>query len=134
MRVKITLACTECKQRNYNMTKEKKFSKSKDQILQIGVEAVKYAKTLLPQVQYSTEDASRSDFEYLRKTIISGRSKSFGKNTFKARNLCKNAWLHKLSSFRYRKFSKCSYGSIDKNYGCSKRSKNCIVLISKNVA
>ena len=24
VRVKITLACTECKQRNYNMTKEKK--------------------------------------------------------------------------------------------------------------
>ncbi len=24
MRVKITLACTECQQRNYNMTKEKK--------------------------------------------------------------------------------------------------------------
>ena len=37
----------------------------KDQILDIGVEAVKYAKTLLPEVQYSTEDASRSDFEYL---------------------------------------------------------------------
>lgn len=48
---------------------EKKFSKSKDQILDIGVEAVKYAKTLLPQVQYSTEDASRSDFEYLWSTI-----------------------------------------------------------------
>ncbi|MER1958134.1 MAG: 2-isopropylmalate synthase [Solibacillus sp.] len=48
---------------------EKKFSKSKDQILQIGVDAVRYAKTLLPQVQYSTEDASRSDFEYLWKTI-----------------------------------------------------------------
>ncbi|NEU30638.1 2-isopropylmalate synthase [bacterium LRH843] len=48
---------------------EKKFNKSKDQILDIGVEAVKYAKTLLPQVQYSTEDASRSDFEYLWKTI-----------------------------------------------------------------
>ena len=26
VRVKITLACTECKQRNYNMTKEKKNS------------------------------------------------------------------------------------------------------------
>lgn len=26
VRVKITLACTECKQRNYNMTKEKKES------------------------------------------------------------------------------------------------------------
>lgn len=48
---------------------EKKFSKSKDQILQIGVDAVKYAKSLLPQVQYSTEDASRSDFEYLWSTI-----------------------------------------------------------------
>jgi 2-isopropylmalate synthase len=48
---------------------EKKFGKSKDQILDIGVEAVKYAKTLLPEVQYSTEDASRSDFEYLWSTI-----------------------------------------------------------------
>ncbi|MEO4055486.1 2-isopropylmalate synthase [Solibacillus sp. CAU 1738] len=47
----------------------KKFNKSKDQILQIGIDAVKYAKTLLPEVQYSTEDASRSDFEYLWKTI-----------------------------------------------------------------
>ncbi|MBY0223643.1 2-isopropylmalate synthase [Sporosarcina aquimarina] len=48
---------------------EKKFNKSKDQILQIGVDAVKYAKSLLPEVQYSTEDASRSEFEYLWKTI-----------------------------------------------------------------
>lgn len=48
---------------------EKKFNKSKDQILQTGIDAVKYAKTLMPQVQYSTEDASRSDFEYLWKTI-----------------------------------------------------------------
>ena len=30
VRVKITLACTECKQRNYNMTKEKKNEKKKD--------------------------------------------------------------------------------------------------------
>ncbi|MGE6629197.1 2-isopropylmalate synthase [Bacillus sp. NPDC077027] len=48
---------------------EKKFGKSKNQILDIGVDAVKYAKTLLPEVQYSTEDASRADFEYLWKTI-----------------------------------------------------------------
>lgn len=48
---------------------EKKFGKSKNQILDIGVEAVKYAKTLLPDVQYSTEDASRSEFEYLWSTI-----------------------------------------------------------------
>ncbi len=54
-----------------NIHVEKKFGKSKDQILNIGVEAVKYAKTLLPEVQYSTEDASRSDFEYLWKTIES---------------------------------------------------------------
>ncbi|MGG0536844.1 2-isopropylmalate synthase [Priestia aryabhattai] len=48
---------------------EKKFGKSKSQILDLGVDAVKYAKTLLPEVQYSTEDASRSDFEYLWATI-----------------------------------------------------------------
>lgn len=48
---------------------EKKFGKTKNQILDIGVEAVKYAKNYLPDVQYSTEDASRSDFEYLWKTI-----------------------------------------------------------------
>ncbi|HZW67030.1 MAG TPA: 2-isopropylmalate synthase [Pseudogracilibacillus sp.] len=48
---------------------EKKFSKTKDQILQVGIDAVKYAKTLLPEIQYSTEDASRSDFEYLWQTI-----------------------------------------------------------------
>ena len=48
---------------------EKKFNRSLDEVLQMGVNAVKYAKTLLPDVQYSTEDASRSDFEYLWKTI-----------------------------------------------------------------
>lgn len=52
-----------------NVHIEKKFGKSKNQILDIGVDAVKYAKTLLPNVQYSTEDASRSDFEYLWETI-----------------------------------------------------------------
>ncbi|MCL2158099.1 MAG: 2-isopropylmalate synthase [Oscillospiraceae bacterium] len=48
---------------------EQKFKKTNDEILKMGVEAVKYAKSLLPDVQYSTEDASRSDFEYLWKTI-----------------------------------------------------------------
>ena len=48
---------------------EKKFGKSKSQILDLGVDAVKYAKTFLPDLQYSTEDASRSDFEYLWATI-----------------------------------------------------------------
>ncbi|WP_337099288.1 2-isopropylmalate synthase [Paenibacillus sp. YIM B09110] len=52
-----------------NIHIEKKFSRSKDAVLQMGVDAVKYAKTLLPQVQYSTEDASRSEFEYLWSTI-----------------------------------------------------------------
>jgi len=52
-----------------NIHVEKKFNRSKDAVLQMGVDAVKYAKTLLPNVQYSTEDASRSDFEYLWTTI-----------------------------------------------------------------
>ncbi|GAA4861704.1 2-isopropylmalate synthase [Paenibacillus vulneris] len=52
-----------------NIHVEKKFNRSKEAVMEMGVEAVKYAKTLLPYVQYSTEDASRSDFEYLWKTI-----------------------------------------------------------------
>ncbi|GIP32539.1 2-isopropylmalate synthase [Paenibacillus sp. J2TS4] len=52
-----------------NIHLDKKFNRSKDAVLQMGVDAVKYAKTLLPEVQYSTEDASRSEFEYLWKTI-----------------------------------------------------------------
>ncbi|THF73802.1 2-isopropylmalate synthase [Cohnella fermenti] len=52
-----------------NVHVEKKFNRSKDAIMQMGVDAVKYARTLLPHVQYSTEDASRSEFEYLWKTI-----------------------------------------------------------------
>lgn len=48
---------------------EKKFNRSPEEILEMGVNAVKYAKTLLPEVQYSTEDASRTEFEYLWKTI-----------------------------------------------------------------
>jgi 2-isopropylmalate synthase len=47
----------------------KKFKKSPEQVMQMGVDAVAYAKTLLPEVQYSPEDATRSDFEYLWKTI-----------------------------------------------------------------
>ncbi|OBR69038.1 2-isopropylmalate synthase [Paenibacillus oryzae] len=54
-----------------NIHVEKKFNRSKEAVMQMGVDAVKYAKTLLPYVQYSTEDASRSDFEYLWKTIES---------------------------------------------------------------
>lgn len=52
-----------------NIHVEKKFSRSKEAVLQMGVDAVRYAKTLLPAVQYSTEDASRSEFEYLWATI-----------------------------------------------------------------
>lgn len=48
---------------------EKKFNRSKEEVLQMGVDAVKYARSLLPDVQYSTEDASRSDFEYLWQTV-----------------------------------------------------------------
>lgn len=52
-----------------NIHVEKKFNRSQDAVMQMGVDAVRYARTLLPNVQYSTEDASRSDFEYLWKTI-----------------------------------------------------------------
>ncbi|PKM71811.1 MAG: 2-isopropylmalate synthase [Firmicutes bacterium HGW-Firmicutes-17] len=47
----------------------KKFRKTPQQVIEMGVGAVKYASSLLPQVQYSLEDASRSEFEYLWQTI-----------------------------------------------------------------
>lgn len=47
----------------------KKFKKSEEQVLSMAVDSVKYAKKYTNQVQYSTEDATRSDFEYLWKTI-----------------------------------------------------------------
>ncbi|UYO63249.1 2-isopropylmalate synthase [Acetobacterium wieringae] len=47
----------------------KKFKKTPEQVIEMGVGAVKYASSLLPQVQYSLEDASRSEFEYLWQTI-----------------------------------------------------------------
>ncbi|MFP4017552.1 MAG: 2-isopropylmalate synthase [Halanaerobiales bacterium] len=52
-----------------NVHLDKKFRKSREEVLNIGVEAVKYAKQFCQDVQYSTEDASRSDFEYLWQTI-----------------------------------------------------------------
>ncbi|MEN6357428.1 MAG: 2-isopropylmalate synthase [Armatimonadota bacterium] len=48
---------------------QSKFKRSREEILQIGVEAVKYARSLCPDVQYSTEDASRSDRKYLFRFI-----------------------------------------------------------------
>lgn len=47
----------------------KKFQKTPEQVIEMGVSSVKYAKKYLPQVQYSLEDASRSEFEYMWKTI-----------------------------------------------------------------
>lgn len=47
----------------------KKFRKTPEQVIEMGVASVKYAKKYLPQVQYSLEDASRSEFEYMWKTI-----------------------------------------------------------------
>lgn len=42
-----------------------KFRSNREDILYRGIEAVKHAKKYTNQVEYSTEDASRSDFDYL---------------------------------------------------------------------
>ena len=49
----------------------KKFSSTREDILERGVAAVRYAKKLTNNVQYSAEDASRSDFDYLCQVINS---------------------------------------------------------------
>ncbi|HEC31848.1 MAG TPA: 2-isopropylmalate synthase, partial [Deltaproteobacteria bacterium] len=48
---------------------QKKLRKDKESALQMAVESVKYARSLCPEVEYSTEDASRSDFDYLCRVI-----------------------------------------------------------------
>ena len=46
-----------------------KFRRSREDILAMGVEAVRYAKKFTPYVQYSTEDAGRADLGYLTQTV-----------------------------------------------------------------
>jgi len=48
---------------------QKKLRMDRDKALELAVESVKYAKSLCPDVEYSTEDASRTDFEYLCRVI-----------------------------------------------------------------
>jgi 2-isopropylmalate synthase len=46
-----------------------KFNKEPDQILEMAVAAVKHAKSLCPKVEFSAEDATRSDWEFLCRII-----------------------------------------------------------------
>lgn len=48
-----------------------KFHRTREQVLEMGVSAVRYARSLCREVQYSTEDASRSDRKYLFRVIES---------------------------------------------------------------
>ena len=50
-----------------HMTKKLRTDRNKN--IQMAVDAVRYAKRLCPEVEYSTEDASRSDFGHLCRTI-----------------------------------------------------------------
>ena len=42
-----------------------KLNKEPDQVVEMAVSAIKYAKTLCPQVEFSAEDATRSDWKFL---------------------------------------------------------------------
>ncbi|MGQ4806782.1 2-isopropylmalate synthase [Candidatus Entotheonellaceae bacterium PAL068K] len=46
-----------------------KLRKSKDEVLQMGIESVRLARNLCDEVEYSTEDASRADLDYLCRTL-----------------------------------------------------------------
>ncbi|AZB43841.1 2-isopropylmalate synthase [Bacillus sp. FJAT-42376] len=49
--------------------REYKLKKSKEQVIESAVEAVKYAKTLFPVVQWSAEDACRTELDFLREIV-----------------------------------------------------------------
>jgi len=57
-RIHIVLGTSDIHARN-------KLRRSREELLRMGVEAVRYARSLCPDVEYSTEDASRSDRRYL---------------------------------------------------------------------
>jgi 2-isopropylmalate synthase len=48
---------------------QKKFGTNREKQLERGLEALKYAKSLCPEIEYSPEDASRTDPEYLVKVV-----------------------------------------------------------------
>ncbi len=48
---------------------ERKMRKSKDEVLHMGVDAVRFARQFCDDVEYSTEDASRADLDYLSRTL-----------------------------------------------------------------
>ncbi len=48
---------------------QKKLRRDKDSALEMAVEAVRYAKKYCEDVEYSTEDASRTDYEYLCRVV-----------------------------------------------------------------
>jgi 2-isopropylmalate synthase len=48
---------------------QKKLRRDRDSALEMAAEAVRYAKKYCEDVEYSTEDASRSDFEYLCRVV-----------------------------------------------------------------
>jgi 2-isopropylmalate synthase len=48
---------------------QRKLGKSREQVLEIGEEAVKYARGLCNAVEYSPEDAGRADRDYLVETV-----------------------------------------------------------------
>ncbi len=52
-----------------NIHMEKKLRKSKEEVLEQAVYAVKYAKKYCPDVEFSAEDATRSDFDFLCKVF-----------------------------------------------------------------
>nr|WP_241680142.1 2-isopropylmalate synthase [Metabacillus mangrovi] len=49
--------------------REHKLKKSKEQVVEAAVEAVKYAKKLFPVVQWSAEDACRTELDYLSEIV-----------------------------------------------------------------
>lgn len=47
-----------------------KLKKNKEEVLELAREAVKYALSFCPDVEFSAEDATRSDWEYLAKVVL----------------------------------------------------------------
>ncbi|NOZ64158.1 MAG: 2-isopropylmalate synthase, partial [Caldiserica bacterium] len=61
-RIHVFLATSEIHRRH-------KLKKAKEEILKMAVESVKYARSLAPSVEFSPEDASRTEPEFLKEVV-----------------------------------------------------------------
>ena len=84
-----------------------KLQKSREQVLQQAEEAVRYAKQYVSDVEFSAEDASRSDFDYLCQ-VERVQSRGYGGQSAGYGRVCGSEEFGDLSAALWNGFPTCT--------------------------